>query len=265
LARKSLSQNYLTSTSIADKIAQSLGAIPEETMVMEIGGGKGILTGALVKLGNDMICVEIDSSLADKLRKRFGSSGRIKIENKDILEVNPAEYADNNDLYLCGNLPYHISGLILRWISENRRFFPKAVIMLQKEVVARLCGKPGGKEYGVISIIIDIDFNCRHLFDVAANNFSPMPKVDSAVVELNRREKSLIDENNREQFFKLVKTSFSQRRKKLRNTLSGFVDFGSTNLAEIISRAGINPDRRPETLSTKDFIRLFAEINSERN
>ena len=257
MGRKSLSQYFLTSSAIARSISESLGEIPNRPVVLEIGGGRGILTEALLKTHDNIVVVEIDSYLAKQLRDRFSNYDDIRIINGDILKIDLKTISPDGDIYLCGNIPYHISGLLIRWISEHHPYISKVVLMLQKEVALRLSGVPGDKEYSALSVILAIDFNSHYLFSVSPHNFTPVPKVDSGVVKLVSRKKSLLDDSDRNHFINMVKTAFSQRRKKLLNTLKNYGGFNAEFITDIILKAGIDPDRRPGTLSVNDYIKLY--------
>lgn len=261
MGRKSLSQYFLTSTVIARRIAGCLKPVAEGAMIMEIGGGRGILTDALRNLDRKLTIVEIDNVLAEKLRNYYSNDESVNIINKDILKVDPGEIAQKRSIYLAGNIPYHISGLILRWISDHHKFFPRVVLMLQKEVARRISSEAGNRDYGVLTVVLALDFKAELLFTVKAENFSPVPRVDSAVIELKLREESLIENGSRDRFTRLVKTAFAQRRKKLRNALAGYQPLGHESVADIIIKAGLDPDTRPDMLSVNDYLTLFETFN----
>jgi 16S rRNA (adenine1518-N6/adenine1519-N6)-dimethyltransferase len=261
VGRKSLSQYFLTSAAIARRIAGCLKPVAEDAVILEIGGGRGILTDALRNLNRKLIIVEIDTALAEKLRNYYSNDESVNIINKDILKVDPGEIGQRGNIYLAGNIPYHISGLILRWISDHHEFFRRVVLMLQKEVARRICSQEGNRDYGVLTVVLALDFKTELLFTVKAENFSPVPKVDSAVIELALREKSLIENASRDRFNRLVKTAFAQRRKKLRNALAGYKPEGDESVADIIIKAGLDPDIRPDKLSVNDYLTLFEKFN----
>ncbi|MCP4632942.1 MAG: ribosomal RNA small subunit methyltransferase A [candidate division Zixibacteria bacterium] len=261
MRRKALSQYFLTNSSIASKIAESLGSLPDDAVVIEIGGGSGILTEMLVSRYKNLVVVEIDEKYSEELRKRYSENADIKIINEDILKLDPLTVSSNKDLVLCGNIPYHITGLILRWISEHHNQFQKVVLMVQKEVAQRITCGPGKRDYGILSIILGLDFETEYLFTVDAEMFSPVPKVDSGVVRLKQLSESRLEEKYRESFIKIIKTAFSQRRKKLRNTLRNYNGFDFEVITDIFNKSGIDPNLRPEKLTIDEFIRIFNEIN----
>jgi 16S rRNA (adenine1518-N6/adenine1519-N6)-dimethyltransferase len=264
MGRKALSQYFLADSEIADRIAGSLGNIPEDAIILEIGGGSGILTEMLASRYKRLVVVEIDEKYSGELQKRYADNDEIEIINDDILKFDPHILNSNKDLVLCSNIPYHISGLILRWISENHNMFKRVVLMVQKEVAMRITSAPGKKEYGILSIILGLDFEAEYLFTVDAEKFSPVPKVDSGVIRLNHLEKSLLADNQRESFIKVIKTAFSQRRKKLRNTLKNYMGFDSEIISGIFDEINIDINLRPDKLSIEDYIKMYRELVSRK-
>jgi len=247
---------------VARKMASSLSIVPEQSSILEIGGGKGILTRALMELGRPITVVEIDSSLAEKLRRDSREESTVRVINEDILNIHPQSISPDGGICLCANVPYHISGLILRWVSEHHGYFLKVLLMLQKEVALRVCGEKPGKDYGVLSVVLSLDYIGRYLFTVKASNFSPKPKVDSGVVLLVHRKSSLLEDSRRDNFIELVKTAFSQRRKKLHNAICRHYDLEPMAMADLIKKAGLDPHKRPEMLSAGDFIKLYACLSA---
>jgi len=261
MGRKSLSQYFLKNEEAARKIAEAVVGIEEETSsVLEIGGGSGILTEALYRCGAVLKTVEIDSRLAEGLRRRYATAGGGPIVNSDIFDIDLDALCGGKRINLCGNIPYHISGRILRWISENHKYFAIVVLMVQEEVGRRVCGQPGVRDYGILSIVLGIDFLNEYLFKVSAREFSPSPKVDSSVIKLIHRERKLIEDKDREAFFLLVKKAFSKRRKKLYNSLDGFGGNDSSAVIDKIKAVGLDGNLRAEMLSVNDYINLFREF-----
>ncbi|MBD3169219.1 MAG: ribosomal RNA small subunit methyltransferase A [candidate division Zixibacteria bacterium] len=261
MSRKSLSQYFLTNKRIAERIAKSLGDVPPGSMVVEIGGGRGRLTEALTELYDNVKVVEIDRGLAGRLSIEF--SGKADVINNDILKIDPASLNSGGAVYLCGNIPYHISGLLMRWISDKCMFFPVVVLMVQKEVARRICRGEGSKEYGVLSIVSAIDFHPEYLFTVGAGSFNPRPKVDSGVIRLSRRSESLIEMEGREGFIDFIKVVFSQRRKKIRNNLKGIEGLEVEEISDILEQEGFDIDKRPGEFSARELVDMYRIVKTK--
>ncbi|MBD3232785.1 MAG: ribosomal RNA small subunit methyltransferase A [candidate division Zixibacteria bacterium] len=261
MSKKSLSQYFLINYGLARDIAEVVAHNSPDGQVVEIGGGKGILTRALLHEGLSVRTVEIDSKLADCLAESYRDNANLTVVNEDILKLNPETLSKNGNISLCGNIPYHISGLILRWISENSQYISHVVLMVQKEVGLRIAGKPGDREFGALSIILGIDYDAEYLFDVDQENFKPQPKVDSAVVQLGRRQKPMICADDRDAFIKLVKKAFSARRKKIINSLKGYRGLDAERLSEFFVRCGLDSNLRPDKISISEYIELYYVIH----
>ncbi len=261
MSKKSLSQYFLINYEIARDMAEIAARYSPDENVVEIGGGRGILTRALLQQGLSVRTVEIDPKLADYLAESYRNNTSLTVVNEDILKLNPAAVSKNGDISLCGNIPYHISGLILRWISENSRHISHVVLMVQKEVGLRISGRPGDREFGALSIILGIDYDTEYLFDVNKENFKPQPKVDSAVVRLGRKPEPMICADDRAAFIMLVKRAFSARRKKIINSLKGYRGLNTERLSEFFNRCGLDSNLRPDKISISEYIKLYYVIH----
>ncbi|MCX6561122.1 MAG: 16S rRNA (adenine(1518)-N(6)/adenine(1519)-N(6))-dimethyltransferase RsmA [Candidatus Aminicenantes bacterium] len=220
--RHALGQHFLASRGILDRIAAAAAPIPGET-ILEIGSGKGALTLSLLASGARIVAVEKDPVLAQGL-KADAHEGLTVIEG-DILDVDWAELmkaqgAGDGPYLVTGNLPYSISSPILFRLLDQRLFFRKAVFLVQKEVAERFIAGPGGKDYAPLGILLQIYFAVKILFKVAPGSFVPPPRVDSAVVSLERREAPLVEVGDFDRFRRFVNACFAQRRKTLSNNLA---------------------------------------------
>ncbi len=261
MGNKSLSQYFLIKKKIADKIAQAVvNKGNGKGEVLEIGGGKGILTRPLAENGFTVITVEIDGYLAEYIKKQFNNDNSVSVINTDILKLDLDNLFDGREVSLCGNIPYHLSGKIFRWISDNRRFFPKAVLMVQEEVGLRICTEPGNRDYGILSVILGVDYKSEFLFPVNRKYFNPAPKVTSAVIRLIRLPHPLIADDERIGFFEFVKTSFSQRRKKIYNCLRGYMGWDMQKITNTMVEIGIDISSRPEDISVPKYIELYHNL-----
>ncbi|MBR9921452.1 MAG: ribosomal RNA small subunit methyltransferase A [Bacteroidetes bacterium] len=254
-AKKSYGQHFLTSESIAQRIADSLSGSGYDH-ILEVGPGRGMLTQFLTGREQDLYAVEADRDMIPVLEKEFPVLMN-KLLQADFLRVNLDAFPEApGPVALIGNFPYNISSQIVFRMLEYRDRIPEMVGMFQKEMAERIVAKPGKKDYGVISVLTQGYYSGGLLFNVKPGSFNPPPKVQSAVIRLERLDKPLADVSN-SSFRAVVKQAFSQRRKMLRNTLKGLVndpDFFKEPLFK----------ERPEQLSVKDFVDLTHRIIKQR-
>ena len=250
--KKSLGQHFLKDAHIAQKIVESLSGHGMYDAILEVGPGTGILTQFLLqKEISDFKVVEIDRFAADALHERFPELQE-RLVLGDFLRVDlTANMAGN--FALIGNFPYNISTQIMFRVLEFRDRIPEVVGMFQKEVAQRIASPPGGKQYGILSVLLQAWYDIELLFEVPPHVFNPPPKVQSAVIRLKRNGAVKLD-CDEALFVKVVKAGFNQRRKTLRNALKT-IGFIHQNPDDPIL------DRRAETLSVADFVTL---TNSKR-
>ena len=279
-AKKALGQNFISDPQIISAIADASGA-GKTDIVVEIGPGLGALTCELAERAEKVFAVELDTSVIPFLKGNLAGAQNVEIINEDILKfdwsrvLGPANTGDASSapegpgvsLRIIGNLPYYITTPILLGILEKGVPAKSITVMVQKEVADRIVAKPGGKDYGVLSISLQYYANCAKVLDVPAEYFEPRPKVDSAVVHMILKDRRLLTLEEEPGFFACVKTSFSQRRKTLHNSLAGFKPVGKSGAAltkeqvdQALEAAGIDPKRRPETLSIEEFAQLSREL-----
>ena len=250
--KKSFGQNFIVDKNIIDNIIK-FSLVDKDTMVIEIGPGAGSLTTALAASSKSVLCYEIDDSLKDVLSDSLKNFDNVDIIYQDFLKANVSETLKKynyDKLYVIANLPYYITTPIITKIIEDKLNVDKIVIMVQKEVGDRLKAQPGSKDYNSLSIYISYYFNVKKLMDVSRNVFLPKPNVDSIVIELSRKNKkyNLKDENV---FFKLVRDSFVQKRKTLRNNLKAY----DLNIIEtVLNKYGYDLSVRAENLSIDIFV-----------
>jgi 16S rRNA (adenine1518-N6/adenine1519-N6)-dimethyltransferase len=257
-ALRKWSQNFLNDPNVARKIAHSLN-YKEPCLTIEIGPGKGILTRFLIDNSKKLICVEIDPFLAKNLSEILNHPENLTIVQSDFLEWDLHKTLESYSTYhrvLIGNLPYHITSPILFKVLKNSENIDEAVFTIQKEVAQRICAPPGSKTYGIISVFCQLYATVEYLFTIPSHLFSPVPKVDSGVIRLKftpAAENRLL---NSALFRELVRHTFGQRRKMLRNTLSTlYPQF-------ILDQLHIDLTRRPETLSVDEFAELSNELQT---
>lgn len=256
-AKKSLGQHFLTDLNIARKICYSMsGGTPEQPApVLEVGCGMGVLTQFLLQR-DDVVTygAEIDGESIVYLHEHYPAFAPRLVEG-DFLQMDlKAIFPDG--VRVIGNFPYNISSQIFFKVIENRDLVPECVGMIQREVAVRLAEPPGSKEYGILSVLLQAWYDIEYLFTVGEQVFNPPPKVKSAVIRLVRNQTTKLD-CDEQLFVKVVKASFGQRRKMLRNSLkSVFGDFGGAEHRFFTQRA--------EQLSVADFVELTQWVAENR-
>lgn len=260
--KKALGQHFLTDLDTASRIADTVDACPE-LPILEVGPGTGVLTQFLLKKNRPLRVVELDYESVDYLRANFPQLQDENIIPDDFLKMHLHRTFDG-PFVLTGNYPYNISSQIFFRVTEHRDLIPCCTGMIQKEVAERLAARPGGKDFGILSAMVQLWYDVEYLFTVEPDVFNPPPKVRSAVVRLTRNART--EAGCDEKLYKrIVKTVFNQRRKMLRGTLRGL-------LAQYDSEQGVqrnhtdflaNPQLalRPEQLSVEDFIALTNSID----
>ena len=249
--KRKFGQNFLTDDNIAKDIVSFLSDSKTKTII-EIGPGKGILTKYLLKISHKEIkFVEIDEECVSYLKNKYPNIEKHLI-NGDFLNINLNSF--KQPLSIIGNFPYNISSQILFKIYENKNIVNEMIGMFQLEVAERICSNYGTKKYGILSVLIQAFFEVKMMKKIKPNSFLPIPKVDSAVIKISKKTDTI---NCDEILFKkIVKQSFGQRRKTLRNSLKIF------NIPDIKKEDTIFA-KRPEQLSVSDFIYLTNLVGNE--
>lgn len=251
-ARKRFGQHFLVDAGAIETIIDLLDhptSGDDRTTLLEIGPGLGALTGPLVDKFTELTVVEIDRDLAERLRQRFHDQPNFRLIEQDALQLSLSEIS-NRQLTIIGNLPYNISTPLLFHLFGQRQQIESMLFMLQKEVVQRMAAEPGSKRYGRLSVMTQYYCEVEALLIIEPESFDPPPKVDSQMVRLRPKPAGKLDQATEKRLATLVSAAFAQRRKTLRNTLSGHCT------TEMIEAAGCDPKARAETLSLDQFIAL---------
>ncbi len=250
---KRLGQNFLHDGNVARKIVARAVALGPP--FLEIGPGLGSLTRLFAREGRPAVAVEIHRGLAAFLRERYEGSS-VEIVEADFLAVPDGEWRRRfpAGATVVGNLPYSVSSPIILRLLELRAIFPRAVLMLQKEMVARLCAPPGGKEYGILSVYLRVLGEAREEFPVRRTCFTPSPDVDSAVMTVVFR--AGVAEADFRRLRTVVRAAFAHRRKTLRNAPVPFLAGGSGEWCDLLRAAGIDPAARAETVPAGKYLDL---------
>jgi len=255
--QKSLGQHFLVVPEIADKIVALLELTPDDK-VLEIGPGAGALTLRLAQARVNLLALEIDSGLAALLSELLDCYGPKEILAVDVLQADFSKLLGDEGWKLVGNLPYNLTGPILGKILERPEAFSRAILMLQKEVVARLTAPSGGKDYGALSVMAQNYFEVRREIAVKRANFYPPPEVDSAVISFSRKSRPAVAADKQSEFRKLLQGAFAHRRKKLENSLADAAFVANRGQGEaLLIGAAVGLGRRAESLNLEEFARLF--------
>lgn len=261
-AKKYLGQHFLKDEGYAQKIADTL-SLNGYSKVLEIGPGTGVLTKYLLLRGTELIAIELDGESIVYLNHSFPLEHpeikqyvcNLEIIEADFLKFDIKRLFGNAQFAITGNFPYNISTQIVFKMLDFRQQIPEFSGMFQKEVAERICEKEGNKTYGILSVLVQAFYTAEYLFSVPPEVFDPPPKVQSGVLCLTRKEKFILECDER-LFFRVVKTAFNQRRKTMRNSLKSF------EISENLKEDTIF-DRRPEQLSVHEFIALTKKIDND--
>jgi 16S rRNA (adenine1518-N6/adenine1519-N6)-dimethyltransferase len=249
-AKQSLGQNFLVNRSVTERMVRFAGVTGDDT-VLEVGPGRGILTGTLLRNAARVIAVEKDDDLFGLLREQFQEERRLELIHADILECDLSQVLASG-MKVVANLPYNIGTQFIMRLVEYAGRIGSVVVMLQKEVAERICARVGEKQYSALSVIMASGFDAVSGFPVGPANFSPRPKVDSQVVKLIPRTDP-ISAHDLEMLKKVVFCAFNQRRKVLRNTLLRLPRMDHDVLEDLAARAGVNLRSRPQEVPVESF------------
>jgi 16S rRNA (adenine1518-N6/adenine1519-N6)-dimethyltransferase len=245
---KRFGQNYLLDQNILNKIIKEIDPAPEDHIV-EIGPGRGALTAKLCQKIKSLTAVEIDTRVIDDLQKKYPG---LKLIVDDFINLNLQNFQINKDdkLRIVGNIPYNLTSPILFHLIKYADIIQDTVLMVQHEVAKRMTALKGTKDYGILSVILRLFSDTEYCFKISPNVFFPRPKVDSALVHIRFKDKIIVQDEI-QSFIDIVKASFGNRRKTLKNSLSNSI-FKELNFAD----SGIDLSLRAEQLEVEDFIRL---------
>jgi len=266
-AKKRFGQNFLIDENIIENIVDKSN-ISNEDVVIEIGPGLGNLTEKLIDKAKTVLAFEIDEDMIRILKDRFKDKNNLVVINKDILQVDIEELANKyliqgNNFKVVANLPYYITTPIMFKLFKYIQHIEAMTIMVQKEVADRIIARPGSKDYGVLSINTRYYGTSEKVFDVPNSSFTPAPNVTSSVVKITIDKVPGVD--NEETFFKLVKASFAQRRKKLINSIenSNMIELNKDKLKDILERNDISDNTRAEEINVEKYVTISNDIYRE--
>jgi 16S rRNA (adenine1518-N6/adenine1519-N6)-dimethyltransferase len=261
--KHSWGQNFLGDDSVLARLADE-ALVGEGDVVVELGAGLGHLTRHLVDTGATVVAVERDRELAHALREQ--ELPGVTLVEANAAELDFAKTGGADQVVVVGNLPYHLTSPILFEVLDQVEHVKRALFTLQLEVVERVAAKPGGRDYGLLTVLLGLRFDVEHVFDVPRHLFHPPPRVDSAVLRLVRRKAPRAEVVSEARFRKVVKAGFAQRRKTLINSLKSDKVLAETyELLKALETAGVDPKRRAETLSVEEFAAVERALGDLRS
>lgn len=261
---KALGQNFIINERICPAMAQSLNA-NENTGVLEIGPGIGVLTKELCSVAGKVVSIELDNRLFPILSETLSDCGNIEIVEGDALKMDlnaliDEKFTGMSDIKVCANLPYYITSPIIMKLIESKLPVSEIVVMVQKEAADRLAAQIGSRESGALTVAAQYYAEIEKLFDVSRGSFMPQPKVDSAVIKLSVRKEPPVRAENEKRFFEIVRAAFAQRRKTALNSLSSSLNIPKDKVRAALEKIGRNENDRAERFSMDEFAALSALI-----
>lgn len=256
--KKSLGQNFLIDKNILNKIL-TYSCPKKDERILEIGPGRGELTGLLIKHAKEVIAVEIDTNLCEQLGRKFKDCANLTLINKDILKLKISGY---KRLKVIANIPYYITTPIISYLLKNKNALSQIFITVQKEYAMRLKAKPKETSYGALSCFAQYFTRPALLFSIKNTSFRPMPRVNSSFVRLEILPTPSVKVKDEAVFFKLIRNAFNQRRKQIKNSLSKMLP--QEEIQRIFKNLHINPGIRAEELSLSDFAAITNSLTPQK-
>lgn len=265
---KSLGQNFIINPTVCPRIAE-LGGCGKGTAAIEIGTGIGVLTKELALRCERVLAIEIDERLRPVLSETLSDFDNISIVFADILKTDLNRLIGENlagfdDIVVCANLPYYITSPVIMKLLEEKAPVRAITVMVQKEAADRLCADVGSRECGAVTAAVNYYSTPTMLFKVGRGSFMPSPNVDSAVIRLDIPDGPRYDVSDEKLFFRIVRASFSQRRKQIINPLSAALGISKQELAEMLTECGIKATARPEELKMEEIVALCDKISAQK-
>jgi len=261
--KKSLGQNFLVDQRALERIVEAAELGPED-IVLEIGPGLGTLTRLLAERVGRVIAVELDQRLVAILSQTLADLPNVEIIHGDILELNPVDLLehqrDSFQYKIVANLPYYITSAILRHLLTAEVRPRLMVVTVQLEVAQRITAEPG--EMSLLAVSVQFYGRPRIVARIKAGAFYPSPQVDSAVIRIDLDDYPVVEVDDVDSFFEVVRAGFAQRRKQLRNALAAGSALSASEVAQALSKAGVNPKRRAQTLSIKEWAKVWREMQA---
>lgn len=256
--KHSLGQNFLTDPAVRDAVAEQADLSPEDE-VLEVGAGVGTLTIALARCARRVVAVELDGRLIPALRETLAGLENVEVVRTDILRFNVrSAFPDGNEI-VAGNIPYNLTGALIRKLLDDPPRPRRLSLVVQKEVAERWTASTGAS---LSTVAVQVFAEATLQLTIPAAAFTPSPRVDSALVRLDVRERPAVEVDDLNAFFRFVEAVFQGRRKQLGGTLGRISGIGSTAAGARLREAGIDPERRPQTLRLGEWETLYEEFRS---
>jgi 16S rRNA (adenine1518-N6/adenine1519-N6)-dimethyltransferase len=255
--RKGLGQNFLVDQTVLKRIVQQSG-VTREDCVLEIGAGLGSLTRLLAEAAGEVKAVEIDGRLIPALREVVGGYSNVEIIQGDILEMDAGKLAGRAGYGVVANIPYYITSAIIRHLLENPIKPGWMVLTMQREVAERICAQPG--DLSLLALSVQVYGTPVILGVIPAQALHPVPGVDSATLRIDLHPQSIFTDEQRSRFFTLIRMAFAQKRKMLRNNLAAGLHLSTKQVSGYLLAAGIDPERRAQTLNLMEWKTLVNEL-----
>lgn len=261
---KSLGQNFIVNPGICPRMAEESG-IDENSGVIEIGAGVGVLTAELAKRAKKVVCIELDTKLLPILAETLAVFDNIEIINQDVLKTDLkaliSEKFPGMPVYVCANLPYYITSPVIMTLLQSELPLEAVTVMVQKEAGQRICAPVGSRLAGAVTAAVDYYSQAKKLFDVSAGSFMPSPKVDSCVIRMDIRKEPPVSVTDKKLFFRLVNAAFGQRRKTASNSLSAGTGIAKETINAALNECGFSESVRAESFTMADFEKLSNKIS----
>ncbi len=261
---KEMGQNFLINPSVCPRMAES-SVVNDNTGVLEIGPGIGVLTCELAKRAKKVVCIELDKRLIPVLDETLSEFDNVSVINSDVLKIDLhqviAEHFAGMNVVVCANLPYYITSPIIMSLLESRLPIKTITVMVQKEAAERLCAQVGERKSGAVTVAVNYYSVAKKLFDVSRGSFMPAPNVDSSVIQLEIRDDQQFKVTDERKFFRIVRAAFQQRRKTVSNSVSSVLGVSKSVVTDALKASGIKETARAEELSMQDLFALSENIN----
>ncbi|MCL1919209.1 MAG: 16S rRNA (adenine(1518)-N(6)/adenine(1519)-N(6))-dimethyltransferase RsmA [Peptococcaceae bacterium] len=261
--RREFGQHFLIDDSI---ISRMVAQIPANVLLLEVGAGLGVMTREFIGRHPEFWAIELDREKAEILREEYhvdSCNPPFNLLTGDALQTNLTDLWPAQRGWVAGNLPYYITNPLIMHFLQQKSHLEAMIIMIQKEVAARICAPPGRKDYGVLSIAVQASAQADILFDVPPHAFVPAPKVTSTVLALHMRPHPDLAASDEKGFFRIVKAAFSSRRKTLTNSLAAGLALDKSHVAKCLMQTDIDGTRRAETLSIAEFQQVAQALSPD--
>lgn len=260
---KALGQNFLINPTVCPRMAENCGA-DENTGVIEIGAGIGVLTAELAKRAKKVVSIELDTRLLPVLEETLSDFDNIEVVNADVMKTDLhaliKEKFQGMDVVVCANLPYYITSPIITMLLEEKLPIKAITVMIQKEAADRLSTPVGSRDSGAITVCTNYYAEVKHLFNVSRGSFMPPPNVDSTVIKLQIRPEPAVKVSDEKKFFRMVKAAFAQRRKTAVNSIASGMGLSKNQVAEALQNSGLDVNVRAEKLTMEELALLSENL-----